>query len=199
MNLINDYYYFSSAISKEFCSKIISCSAGKFYDGLEGRSGDVTIYRKNSVYFLDDSISQEVYNLVWPLLHKANDLGGWSFDIKSTETPQIAEYRKGQFYNWHCDGKSDSLSVYKKEDVGENEFLLGNVRKLSLTLNLNDGYEGGQFELAKLDRDGIRVMGVDNTIGSITIFPSFLMHRVRPVTKGIRYSLVMWFLGPPFK
>ena len=34
--------------------------------------------------------------------------------------------------------------------------------------------------------------------GSIIVFPSFLQHRVAPITKGIRYSLVAWFLGPPF-
>jgi len=35
--------------------------------------------------------------------------------------------------------------------------------------------------------------------GSIVVFPSFIWHRVKPVTKGVRYSLVMWSLGYPFK
>ena len=35
--------------------------------------------------------------------------------------------------------------------------------------------------------------------GSIIVFPSFVWHRVKPVTKGTRYSLVMWNLGYPFK
>jgi hypothetical protein len=35
--------------------------------------------------------------------------------------------------------------------------------------------------------------------GSIIVFPSFLWHRVKPVTRGVRYSLVLWHLGYPFK
>ena len=35
--------------------------------------------------------------------------------------------------------------------------------------------------------------------GGIVVFPSFVWHRVKPVTKGIRYSLVVWILGQPFK
>jgi len=38
-----------------------------------------------------------------------------------------------------------------------------------------------------------------NKTGSIVVFPSDMEHRVAPVTKGIRYSLVVWFVGPPFK
>jgi len=35
--------------------------------------------------------------------------------------------------------------------------------------------------------------------GSLVIFPSFVQHRVKPVTKGTRYSLVIWSLGQPYK
>jgi PKHD-type hydroxylase len=37
------------------------------------------------------------------------------------------------------------------------------------------------------------------TKGSIIIFPSFVWHRVKPVTEGTRYSLVLWNLGKPYK
>ena len=35
--------------------------------------------------------------------------------------------------------------------------------------------------------------------GSVIVFPSFVWHRVTPVTKGTRYSLVLWTCGQPFR
>jgi PKHD-type hydroxylase len=67
------------------------------------------------------------------------------------------------------------------------------MRKLSLVLLLNDEFEGGDFEL----------LWPGNKIplkkGRVILFPSILMHRVKPVTKGTRKSLVAWMQGPNFK
>ncbi len=62
-----------------------------------------------------------------------------------------------------------------------------------MSVFLNEGFTGGEFMFAgnyKPDVGGA---------GSIIIFPSFKEHRVCPVKTGVRYSLVVWFLGPPFK
>ena len=130
----------------------------------------------------------------------ANQEAGWGFDVVSCEVPQITQYKKGQFYNWHSDGLSDRLSMYTKEQVGDNELMVGNVRKLSMTILLNDDYKGGQFQFRSFDKGKPVVKNPSiKSKGSIVIFPSSMVHRVTPVTKGVRYSVVAWFLGPPFK
>lgn len=80
----------------------------------------------------------------------------------------------------------------------------GKIRKLSISVNLtpDDTFKGGAF---KIDRGphfaGERYWEAKelDTRGSIIIFPSFLYHQVTPVTEGVRYSIVMWNLGPPWK
>ena len=81
-------------------------------------------------------------------------------------------------------------------------------RKLSVTCQLSDSseYEGGELEFdyrnySPNKRDELtHVMKAKPALkkGSIVVFPSFVWHRVRPVTKGTRYSLVVWNLGYPF-
>ena len=63
---------------------------------------------------------------------------------------------------------------------------------MSMSLILNDDYEGGDLILYGAGK-------VKQEIGSMVFFPSFLLHEVMPVTKGTRYSLVMWFLGNPWR
>ena len=78
--------------------------------------------------------------------------------------------------------------------------LLGTVRKLSVSAILNDGYEGGDMLFRFLDdKSNLAEVAIKPTKGDIVIFPSYLDHKVAPVTKGIRYSVVAWFGGPPFK
>ena len=61
-----------------------------------------------------------------------------------------------------------------------------------MTIILNDDYEGGEFEFFLDD------IQIKNEIGTVIVFPSYFLHRVNPVTKGTRYSLVAWFRGPKF-
>ena len=74
-----------------------------------------------------------------------------------------------------------------------------NERKLSMTLLLNKSFEGGDFEFASYNKEKCDIASVEMNQGDIVVFPSWMEHRVAPITKGIRYSLVTWFLGPPFR
>ena len=67
-------------------------------------------------------------------------------------------------------------------------------RKLSVTLLLSDDFEGGEFEFYGHGNDQPQFKA-----GTLIVFPSFLIHKVKPVTKGIRHSLVAWCVGPKFK
>ena len=73
------------------------------------------------------------------------------------------------------------------------------VRKLSMTVLLNESFEGGDFEFASYGKEESTITPLEMKQGDVVVFPSFMEHRVAPITKGIRYSLVTWFLGPPFK
>ena len=91
------------------------------------------------------------------------------------------EYRG--MYNWHFD-----------EGSGEDKTW---TRKLSVILILSDPIEYGGGDLEMVTEKGIDA--VEQKRGRLVIFPSFLRHRVRPITKGSRESLVFWVSGPAFR
>jgi len=193
MYLTNEYYYFTEAIDKKTCNKIIKARNADFGHAKVGHGGPEITDKKARMSKTAWTSDQWVYDLIWPYMEEANAQAGWEYDIKAAEAVQITRYEKGGFYNFHQDGKSDNLGAY---DEPQNKFRHGNVRKLSMSIILNDDYEGGDFEFATLNK----IYTPDfNKLGSVMVFPSFMMHRVKPVTKGTRYSLVSWFLGTPFK
>ena len=99
-----------------------------------------------------------------------------------TEMAQYTEYPEGGFYDWHVD---NDVSMQHEPPV----------RKISMTLLLSpeSEFEGGDLELMK---EG-KVAKIKQ--GHAIFFASFIRHRVTPVTRGRRQSLVMWFGGTPFK
>jgi len=102
--------------------------------------------------------------------------------MRLTEVAQFTHYPTGGFYDWHMD--NDVLGKFQPP-----------VRKISMTLLLSDPstFEGGELEFMS---KGKRVKLKQ---GQAIFFASWLQHRVEPVTKGERKSLVMWFGGPSFK
>mgnify|MGYP003661027994 CR=1 FL=1 len=210
MKLTNDWYYFIDAIDKATCKKIkeageknlkkasVNMNKGELSKkereiGKKPTWGIDKKARESQVAWIQE---QWLYDLIFPFMNEANKKAGWNFDIVSCQTPQLTQYKKNNFYGWHVDGDSDSLSVYTSKDPLVN----GNVRKISMTLLLNDNYEGGDFQIGSLKRGEVVESTPEfNKAGSVIFFPSFLWHRVIPVTKGNRYSLVAWFMGPPFK
>jgi len=107
----------------------------------------------------------------------------WNFEISGQQSPQFTIYRPGEFYDFHTDAS----------------VLESTMRKLSVSINLSDpnAYEGGEFEMNV--GDGPFFLEEMSRQGTIIVFPSDTEHRVKPVTKGIRYSLVNWFEGPAFR
>ena len=210
MQLTNEWYYFTAVIDPEVCRKIIDLAGDDFAEakvdtkrgiteqeritGIKPKIGKDESIRISNVKWLTD---QWLYDLVWPYMQSANEKSGWKFDIRGAESLQLTRYTPGGFYSWHRDGKSDHLSAYNNP---ANKFLHGHVRKLSMTLLLNNDFEGGEFEFSSYNKGEQSVNQPEfNKPGSIIFFPSFMEHRVAPVTRGVRYSLVCWMLGPPFK
>jgi PKHD-type hydroxylase len=207
----NNWFYFIGALDKKTCNKIRNSAKGKWKESevdtkkdeltdeerITGAKPILGIDKNERISDIAGSTDQWIYDTIFPYMQKANEWAGWKYDITGAESMQITRYKKGGFYFFHKDGKGDHLSAYVEP---ENEFIHGHVRKLSMTVLLNDNYEGGEFQFATLTKEKCEIHTPEfNKTGSIIVFPSSMEHRVAPVTKGTRYSLVTWFLGPPFR
>jgi PKHD-type hydroxylase len=251
MILKSSYYYFTAAIPKEICQRIIQLGVSKieeyektgklaeavtFNDTQKGanldsapakdltkadrkeKKIDNAYERDSKVAWLND---QWLYDMIYPYIDKANKDAGWNWQWDYSEQFQFTVYTPGGFYSWHADGPSDHNGIFKRyiygvtptplkpdgrvpEGYAVDDNMVGKVRKLSLTINLNEPgeYEGGELKFdhgQHNDGDQIVVCDEIKPQGSIVVFPSFIPHCVSPVTQGTRYSLVLWTLGYPFK
>ena len=108
-----------------------------------------------------------------------------------------------QFFNFDLFGMAEGLQFTKYDaptghyGMHTDKILNGTVRKLSLTIQLSspEDYEGGELVLQLSKEPDI----MPKELGKMVVFPSYVLHEVRPVTKGTRYSLVAWITGKPFK
>jgi PKHD-type hydroxylase len=212
MILSNYYWYFKSALTPRFCDEVIKHALSQ-KEEMARTSGfghkklnkkevlDLKRKRNSDLVWLNDTW---IYKELHPYVFEANKNAGWNFEWHRTESCQFTKYKLNQYYDWHCDS---SANPYVKKNTNDPDH--GKLRKLSMTCQLTDGseYEGGELEFDYRDyephtREEDKHLKKCKEIlpkGSIIIFPSFLWHRVKPVTKGIRYSLVAWHLGHPFK
>ena len=205
----NDWFYFTDGLDKKTCNKIRNSAKDKWKRSEVATKKDITdeerIIGEKPIPGIDKKIrisdvtwtsDQWIYDTIWSFMEEANERAGWKYDIRAAENMQITRYKKGGFYYFHKDGRGDHLSTYDEPD---NEFMHGHVRKLSMTVLLNSNYEGGEFQFATYGEEKCEINTPEfNKTGSIVVFPSDMEHRVASVTKGIRYSLVAWFVGPPF-
>ena len=180
------YFCWEKELSHEICQRLINIGQGN-WNRATVVNKSVVGARKSDIVWTKE---QWVYDLISPYMLTANEQAGWKYNIVAAQDCQVTRYTKDGFYSWHKDGIGSHNDVY---NVPDNKFLHGNTRKLSMSIILNSDYEGGDFEMRGLDNQVPRLEE-----GSIIVFPSFIHHRVAPVTKGIRYSLVAWFVGPPF-
>ena len=212
MNLTNYYYYWANVIPHRICDMIIQYGKSIKQDtaitGGIGRDRDLKAQpltkaelkdlkkkRDSNICWVND---RWIYKEIQPYVRMANEMAGWNFQWDWTESCQFTIYKKGQYYDWHCDSWD---KPYTEEGPTK-----GKIRKLSNIVQLTDPkeYEGGEleFDFRQYDPDKKRKTQIAKEItpkGSIIVFPSFVWHRVKPVTKGLRYSLVNWNLGYPFK
>jgi PKHD-type hydroxylase len=212
MNISNYYWYFTSAIPPRICDDIIKYGLSHSESlAKTGGYGDRELTKDE----IRDMKRKRNSDLVWlnalwifkelhPYIHQANRAAGWNFEWDRSESCQFTKYKLNQYYDWHQDSWD---KPYDRKDPNNPEH--GKIRKLSMTCQLTDGseYEGGELEFDFRNYDPHMRDESKHRIqckeilpkGSIIVFPSFVWHRVKPVTKGVRYSLVMWNLGYPFK
>ena len=145
--------------------------------------GDVDGIRKSEIKWIHpDDKSLWVYERITQYAQQANN-ELWKFNLHSIidSIQYTVYYEGGGHYGWHV-------------DIGPNSI---NHRKISITIQLSDpdDYEGGDLEIWT----GGEFKTIERKQGCAILFPSFLMHRVTPVTKGIRKSLVLWLGGDSYK
>ena len=206
---INEWFVFEAGtVDKKTCNKIKKWASKKWQpssvdtqgettdeERKTGRKGDYKPDPKTRISDVAWCNDQWLYDIIWPFMQQANNEAGWGYHIKAAESAQITRYKKGGFYKFHRDGNGDHLSAYNHP---QNAFIHGHVRKLSMSVMLNDNFEGGAFEFASYSNEKCEITPIEAEAGSVIVFPSAMEHRVAPVTKGIRYSVVCWFVGPPF-
>jgi len=128
-----------------------------------------------------DDLSAWVYDKLRDFAVEANNTL-WNFDLRSiVDSIQYTEYHdNGGHYDWHV-------------DIGPGI----SHRKISMVTQLSDPseYEGGELQLWS----GGQFRTIPKIKGCTVLFPSFLLHRVTPITSGVRKSMVLWAGGGNYK
>lgn len=141
-------------------------------------------HRTSTIRWLNVAKEKDIVARIMHFVHASNRTN-FGVDIDAPFDLQFTEYRatnKGH-YDWHQDVWLESPRPYD--------------RKLSVVVQLSkpEEYEGGEFEFFGLQNPAEQFA----PRGSLLVFPSFLQHRVLPVTKGLRHSLVSWVEGPRWR
>jgi PKHD-type hydroxylase len=142
----------------------------------------------NAFHYKTDQNSW-IFDRLLYMVELTNDIF-FQFDLIGFEKYQYTVYNNTDYYDYHVD------TVYGATLIDKESHL---TRKLSMTILLNDPseFEGGNFELCYGKPDEAISLKLEK--GTAIFFPSYMMHRVTPITKGTRKSLVVWTVGPKFK
>ena len=174
------------ALTSEDCDRLIALAeAAPLRDAGLVRATTAHRIRRADLAWLDD-----LPEAGWAMDRMIGVVGaanrdGFGFDLTEfAESAQMARYtaeREGHF-DWHTDIGAGALAAR---------------RKLTVVVQLSDpaGYEGGGLEL----RPDSNVVQAPRLRGTAILFPSFVLHRVTPVTTGLRWSLTLWAHGPAFR
>ena len=178
---IENWAYVDNLFTAEECSQIIAMGNVKLEEAKIGGNKVDKDMRESQISWLQGDEAEFIYRRVTGAILAVNNKF-FQFDLFGfAEGFQFTKYdAPSGHYGMHID-----------------KILGGTVRKLSLTIQLSapEDYEGGELALqTRLDAD---IMPKE--LGKMVVFPSYVLHEVRPVTKGTRYSLVAWISGKPFK
>ena len=180
------YHLIPAALTFAECDSLTAlCAVAPKKDaGLVRASTSHQIRRADLVWLDDLPQASWVMDRMVRLVGQANR-EGFGFDLSEfAESPQVARYtaeRAGHF-DWHTDIGSGVLAAR---------------RKLTVVVQLSDpaDYDGATLEL----RPDSNVVQTPRDRGTAIVFPSFVLHRVTPVTTGTRWSLTLWSHGPAFR
>ena len=191
MILKNLCWVYENSLPKHICNNIINYCLNK-------RTTKRGMVKHPTAQKTRDSFvvwNPEVWikNIVMRYIVDANKKAGWNFDIEECEDIQFTIYKPKQHYDWHYDAGEEPYPKGNKH--------VGRTRKISASVILNSEYKGGDFLFNfRNEPDPTITRKIKNkNHGTVIVFPSHARHKVDKVTKGMRYSLVCWSLGKPFK
>jgi PKHD-type hydroxylase len=178
------YWKWDGVLSKEFCRSAleqIDWAAAETATVINEKPIVDTMSRRTDVVWQD--YTQPLGCVIKCYIEMANQSAEWGYNLSGQDNTQIGRYKSIDegYYDWHIDAGPPQNGVQ---------------RKLSCVILLNDTSE---FEGGILQFKGMENQNVLNQQGSIIVFPSFIEHRVTPVTKGVRYTAVTWASGPSFR
>jgi PKHD-type hydroxylase len=206
MSTKNSYYYFKNVFSNTFCDEVIKY--GNSQNELLARTGGLEnkelnkkqkkqLFKKrnSNVSWLDQ---EWIYREIRPYLKIANEQAGWNYHYDYLESVQFTKYKLNQHYGWHTDGFPEPFDINHS-----NINWRGKLRKISAVIVLSNpsDYKGGELMFKYFQNEKTKIESVKDILprGSIIVFPSYVLHQVKPVIDGLRYSLVVWALGNPFR
>lgn len=191
MNAI--WQMWDKVLSDDLCDQIITeCEYYKVHDATVGSNNTGAVknktVRSSTIRWIEptDVNSKFIHDILFDYAMQANRKT-FGFNISSLHQIQYTVYdgEEQDFYDWHFDTFWANSSQYD--------------RKISITIQLSNpkDYEGGEFQF---DPQYIQPSSTQlKNRGTVIAFPSFIRHCVKPVTKGVRKSLVAWIEGAKFK
>lgn len=178
----HDYYTLSSIASEAFCNKLIEeyskPEVKKELPYIGGGTQNIDLDIRNVQRLELPLYSGIGATLTAVGLNTNNNI--WKYAITHSNQAEFLMYDINGKYETHID------TFHRHSD---------DVRKLTVLIFLNNDFEGGKFYIQNSHQ---RTYPQQNK-GDVVVFPSFVPHGVEPVTKGIRYSVVTWMVGPYFK
>lgn len=162
-------------VDDKFIQSIIDVGESQeLQDATIGFDTSANKIRSTKISWISD---QEILLPLKDKILETNKSKNWNYTITGMFPFQYSVYNKNDHYDWHVDKRP--------VNAGEDE------KKLSFSLILNNDYKGGELEF----KDSNENISLDLNKGDMVIFPSFLLHRVKPVLDGTRISLVGWLIG----
>lgn len=186
-NSPQDYYWFQNAFSEEELTRLYSLLESLQYQDattIGNQDEKISEVRSSRIKWIPQTNNwQWLYEKLFNMIEEANGTL-WNFDLFGTnEFIQYTEYLASDqgHYDWH-------------QDIGPGG---PSLRKISLVVQLTEAeeYEGGDLQIWP----GGNIWTVPKGKGNVAIFPSYMMHRVTPMTSGVRKSLVLWAGGQHYK
>jgi len=176
------YYLCSKALPEDMINAVRSVLDTKELKDAAVNDNEVDkTKRRSKVYFLPKNQEfLDIYKTFHEIIAKC-DSEFYRFSLSEFAEPiqyTVYDSEDQGYYDWHL-------------DMGHEKAR----RKLSLVCQLSDPseYEGGELQIHTGD-----ILVPEKDKGNVVVFPSYMLHRVTPVTKGVRRSLVMWVEGPAF-
>jgi len=177
------FCYYEGVFTPEECQKIIEMGQSKVPNVAHIADGQInTKIRKAKISWIEwENENSWLFHKLGELAKDANNTR-YQFQISGfLEALQYTEYtKKGDHYTWHSDFGKGKIAMRKLSQV--------------LLLSKPEEYTGGELEF-----QGLIDAKIPRTQGTLIQFPSFEYHRVTPLIKGNRKTLVTWLSGDPFR